>query len=446
MNKSIYFVTLGCDKNTVDSEYAASRLTKEGFRLVASPEEADILIVNTCGFIEDAKRESIQAILEMAAYKESGDKKLVVCGCLAQRYAQELKKEIPEADLILGVNDYAKLPALLRGEEAASELSPQPRVFEEFSGRAALAPRYTASIKIAEGCNKRCSYCAIPMIRGRYRSRRPENILAEARALAEEGCRELAVIAEDVTAYGCDLSEGEMLPDLLRALCRVDGIEWIRLMYCYEDEITQSLIDVIQKEEKICKYLDIPLQHCSDRILRSMHRQSTKASILRTIENLRDQIPGIILRTTLITGYPGETREEFEELLSFVREIRFERLGVFSYSKEEGTDAAALPGQVRRDVKERRRGRIMEAQRSISRENNERLVGSVQEVIVDEVFDDGTLSGRTRGDAPDIDNGVLFTAPEEVLPSLSPGSLVRVSIEDAFDYDLSGAWVSTIRA
>ncbi len=433
MNKKIYIRTLGCEKNTVDSEYAAALLLEEGCSLVASPEEADVMLVNTCGFIEDAKKESIAAILELAGYKD-GRKKLIVSGCLAQRYAEELRKEIPEADAIIGVNDYAKLPAIVAGGEAPGSCTAYPRIFEEFSHRAVLGQRYTACVKIAEGCNNICSYCAIPFIRGRYRSRRPEDILREVRALAEGGCKELVIIAQDVTAYGSDLGEKEMLPALLHEICGVDGIEWVRLMYCYEDEISDGLIEAIRSEEKICKYIDIPIQHCSDRILASMNRKSTKDSILSTINKLRKQIPDIIIRTTLITGYPGETKEEFEELLDFVKTVRFERLGVFAYSKEEGTAAAKMPGQVRRDVKERRRDRIMETQRRISLDCNQRFIGQTFDVMVDDALVDGTFTGRTRMDAPEIDNGVIFTSRK----ALKPGDIVRVRIEDAFDYDLTG--------
>ena len=434
----VFIRTLGCEKNTVDSEYAAALLVKEGCSLVDDPLSADVMMVNTCGFIEDAKKESINAILELAALKD-GHRKLIISGCLAQRYADDLKKEIPEADAVIGVNDYKLLPSIVHGSEAPAACSAYPKAFEEFIGRTALGARYTACIKIAEGCNNVCSYCAIPAIRGRYRSRQPEDILAEARALADQGTKELVIIAQDVTAYGCDLKKKDMLPQLLHDICDIDGLQWVRLMYCYEDEITQALIQTINEEPKICKYIDIPIQHCNDRILQSMNRKSTKTSIISTINNLRKQIPQIVIRTTLITGYPGETKAEFEELLQFVRDMRFDRLGVFAYSKEEGTAAAKMPCQVRRDVKERRLGRIMEAQRVISQQNNERFIGKSLDVMIDECCDDGTFLGRTAMDAPEIDNGVIFSIPSRVpRDHLAPGSIVRVRILDAFDYDLCG--------
>lgn len=434
----VYIRTLGCEKNTVDSEYAMGLLAGSGDEIVDDPAEADVMIVNTCGFIEDAKKESINAIFDLAQEKRD-DQKLLVTGCLSQRYGEELAAELPEADGFLGVNDYARLPEIIhgKGDERPVLRSPESKKFEEFSSRLRSETQWTAPIKIAEGCNNICTYCAIPFMRGKYRSRLPEDIVREAESLARQGCRELVVIAQDVTAYGCDLGGGEKLPELLRALCRVEGIEWVRLMYCYEDEITQGLIDVIKEEPKICKYLDIPIQHCSDKVLKAMNRKSTSVSIRSTVENLRKQIPDIVIRTTLISGFPGETKEDFQELLDFVNELEFERLGVFAYSKEEGTAAARMKNQVRRDVKERRRDRIMAAQREISLRHNEALVGKIFRVLVEEDCQDGTFIGRTVMDAPEIDNGVIFTADEKLMP----GTFVSVRINDAFDYDLSGEMV-----
>lgn len=433
----VFIRTLGCEKNTVDSEYAAGILRADGFELCQDPDEADVIMVNTCAFINDAKAESINTVLEYAADKKPGQK-LIMSGCLAQRYSSELRKEMPEVDGFVGVNDYAKLPALLRAGSFEPAVSEAGKVYDEEGTRlheSAESP-WTASLKIAEGCNNICTFCAIPFIRGRYRSRRPEAVLEEARQLAASGVKEIVVIAQDVTGYGQDLQADwkGMLPDLIRNICRIDGIEWVRLMYCYEDEITQELIDVIKEEPKVCKYLDIPIQHVNSRILKAMNRRSTTESIKATISNLRKQIPGIVIRTTLISGFPGETREEFEELMDFVRDTRFDRLGVFAYSKEDGTAAAKMPGQVRKDVKERRRDRIMRLQQGISLENNERYIGRVLRVLTEEMTEPGCYLGRSAMDAPEIDNGVIFTSERE----LAPGEFTDVLIDDAFDYDLSG--------
>ncbi|MBP5750571.1 MAG: MiaB/RimO family radical SAM methylthiotransferase, partial [Firmicutes bacterium] len=310
--------------------------------------------------------------------------------------------------------------------------NPAPKEYEELPRQ--FAGGVSAPIKIAEGCNNICTYCAIPFIRGLYRSRKPEEILAEARDLAKQGVKELIVIAQDVTGYGCDLGRDDMLPQLLRGLCAIDGLKWIRLMYCYEHEITPELIRVIKEEPKICHYLDIPIQHSSDCVLTAMNRRSTENSIRSTVQNLRKQIPDIVIRTTLITGFPGETKEDFESLKNFVSEMKFDRLGVFPYSKEEGTAAARMKPQIRSDVKQRRADRIMALQQKISLENNQKYIGRTMEVLVEEVFEDGSYSGRTVYDAPEIDNGVLFTGPA----GLQPGTFVPVTITDAFDYDLSG--------
>ncbi len=430
----VYIRTLGCEKNTVDSEYAAGLLVASGHSICSDPQEADILIVNSCGFINDAKAGSIDAILELGQGKRPGQK-LYVSGCLSQRYGRELQGSMPEVDGFIGVNDYAKLPQLL-GTEGFLYQSPCQKLYEELGSRLIEGREtpWTAPVKIAEGCNNVCSYCAIPYIRGGYRSRRPEDILAEAAALAENGCRELVVIAQDVTFYGRDFGRTDMLPELLHQLCRIEGIEWIRLMYCYEDEITQGLIDCIKSEPKICKYIDIPIQHSNDRILKAMNRKSTSASIRSTIKTLREQIPDIIIRTTLISGFPGETKEEYQDLYNFVAETRFDRLGVFAYSKEDGTPAARMKDQVRKDVRERRRDRIMALQCGISLENNQKYIGQTLRVLVEEDCLDGTYLGRSSMDAPEIDNGIIFTSD---VP-LEPGSFVKVYINDAFDYDLSG--------
>ena len=428
----VFIKTLGCEKNTVDSENALALLKETGAEETHDPKKADVLMVNTCGFIHDAKQQSIEAVFDLIRIKKKRQK-LIVSGCLSQRYAAELAKEMPEVDFFLGVNDYKKLPDIVRSmENERIAAAAAPKEYEEL-------PRvYTggvsAALKIAEGCNNICTYCAIPFIRGRYRSRRPEAILAEARQLAGQGVKELVVIAQDVTGYGRDFGRKDMLPKLLKDLCEIEGIRWIRLMYCYEDEITPELIRVIRDEPKICKYLDIPVQHSSDRILKAMNRKSTGQSIRSTILELRKQIPDVVIRTTLITGFPGETKEDFKDLLDFVAEMKFDRLGVFPYSKEEGTAAAKMPKQVRSDVKQRRADRVMSLQQKISLENNQKYIGKTLEVLVEEVFEDGSYSGRTSYDAPEIDDGVLFTGPA----GLVPGDFVSVTVTDAFDYDLSG--------
>lgn len=438
----IYIKTLGCDKNIVDSQCAAGLLEDAGHQLTEDPGSAEAIIVNTCGFIQDAKQESIDAILALAARKDHRQK-LIVSGCLSQRYGKELSELIPEADFFLGVNDYSRLPEILCGGTEGEKVFQNPcgRSYEEIGRRLPSGPFFTAPLKISEGCSNVCSYCSIPAIRGPYRSRKAEDILREARDLAGTGCRELVLVAQDVTAYGCDLPGQGHLVRLLEDLCRIEGIRWIRLMYCYEDRISDALIETIRTQPKICKYLDIPLQHSSDSVLARMNRHSTGKSIRQTITKLRQQIPGIVLRTTLIVGFPGETKEDFSDLREFVKEMRFERLGVFAYSKEEGTAAAALPGQIRKDVKERRRDRIMEMQQKISMEINRTMEGKTLDVLVEERFPDGSYCGRTSRDAPEIDNSILFSSELR----LSPGDFVAVEVTDSFDYDLAGVALPEVR-
>ena len=432
----IFIETLGCPKNFNDSEFALGILEKAGHIEAESPQEADAVIVNTCGFINDAKIESIEKIFEMAAICGS-EKLLVISGCLSERYQKELYRELPEVDLFIGVNDYDKLPEMLaQAEKGVQQFSFRPQYcdFNDPMLRKIGNNPYTATIKIAEGCNNICTYCIIPYIRGSYRSRKKEEILEEARRLSAAGTKELIIIAQDITYYGMDLYGRLALPELLTELCRIDGIRWIRLMYCYEDKITDELIETIAREEKICNYLDIPIQHASDKVLQAMNRKSTKKSILSTIGKLRKIIPDINIRTTLITGFPGETKEDFNELYDFVRETEFERLGVFAYSREEGTAADKMKNHVRQDVKERRRDSIMLMQTEISLAKNRAKIGTVQEVLVEGKEEDGSYYGRSRYDAPEIDNAVLFTSSRE----LFPGDFAEVKITDAFDYDLVG--------
>jgi ribosomal protein S12 methylthiotransferase len=431
----IYIETLGCAKNASDSEVAAGILESAGHAIVKTPNEADAIIVNTCGFINDAKKESIDRIFDMAEYRERGGI-LIVSGCLSQRYGEELYKEMPEVDIFLGVNDYPSLPEILKNHVRGQRekfLSVYEKGFLE-GRRKRMEPSHSATIKIAEGCNNVCAYCVIPSIRGPFRSRRIEDIVSEAHQLAEEDCREIILIAQDVTAYGLDLYGELKLAALLKELCLVDGIRWIRLMYCYEDRITDELIEVMATEEKICHYIDIPIQHVSDKILKAMNRRSTKASILNTIERLRKAIPDIHIRTTLITGFPGEDAKDFEELVDFIETQKFERLGVFAYSKEEGTPAAQMKNQVREDVKDKRKDLLMTKQLEISLAANESKIGKVLEVLVEESEEEGSYIGRSRYDAPEIDNSVIFSSEFICMP----GDLVSVKIVDAFDYDLVG--------
>ena len=429
----VYIKTLGCDKNTCDSDYVAGLLLQKGHSLTDSPDKADIMIVNTCGFIKDAKMQSIETILELGENKRKGQK-LIVTGCLSQRYAKELASEMPEVDSFLGVNDYMSLPDALESEERMVKAAKAPRCYEEFGTRVRLEKGVSAPIKISEGCTNVCSYCAIPFMRGGYRSREPKAVLEEAKALAKSGVKELLIVAQDSTAYGSDFKKPYSLARLLNELCKTEGIHWIRLMYCYEDEITDELIETIKKQDKIVKYIDIPLQHHSAKILKAMNRKSTPESIDNTIAKLRREIPEIRIRTTFIVGFPGETKADFKELCEFAERARFDRLGAFTYSKEEGTRAAKMKSQVKDDAKERRLSRLMELQRGISLEKNTGLIGSEMEVLIEGPDSPGVYIGRTAYDAPGIDNEVIVSSKKK----LKPGSFVKVKIKDAFDYDLSG--------
>ena len=433
----VYMETLGCPKNFNDTQTAKGIMTAEGITITDDAENSDVMILNTCGFINDAKRESIQRIFELAELKDE-NRKLVVSGCLAQRYADELFEEMPEVDCFVGVNQYPELPKILRelccDEKRIKSISLccdtslgiLPRVLEENP--------YTATLKIAEGCNNRCAYCVIPDIRGPYRSKKKEDILKEAQWLADKGCKELILIAQDVTLYGTDIYGRQVLPELLKELCGIEGIEWIRLMYCYEDKITDELIEVMKNEEKICHYIDIPIQHSSNNILKAMNRRSTENSIRETVKKLKEAIPDIHIMTTIITGFPGETEEDFENLLSFVEEMRFARLGVFAYSQEENTPAGEMENQVPEEIREHRKDAVMRRQLDISLESNREKIGQIMKVLVEEKDEDGSYIGRTQYDAPEIDDSVLFTSERE----LKPGDLVNVIIQDAFDYDLTG--------
>ena len=466
----LYIETLGCPKNFNDSEGLAGIWEKAGRQVTPKMKDADVIVVNTCGFINDAKRESIDKIFDVIRFRDEFDGEIgrqrpiiVVSGCLSQRYGRELFEELPEVDLILGVNEYEQFPQIVdqylsdRAKASSSGgntapdarkvlLSSCPDVFEEFSARRLADVHYTETLRIAEGCNNRCAYCVIPQIRGGYRSRPMEKIIEEAEQLASSGVRELLLIAQDVTEYGRDIYGRLALPELLQKLCEVDGIRWIRLMYCYEDKITDELVKVMASEEKICDYIDIPLQHVSDHVLRSMRRKSTSLTIRNTIKRLRKAIPGIHIRTTFITGFPGETEEDFEELAAFAEEYRFERLGVFTYSQEEGTVAGDMDCQIDEETKEARADSIMRMQVEISREHNEAMIGKTLEVIVEGMDEEGAWIGRTQYDAPEIDGTVIFRdlaadAAGEGGAELKPGDFVKVHIDDAFDYDLTGTLI-----
>lgn len=428
----IYIETLGCPKNFNDSQVVGGILEEVGHQITDAVRDADAIMVNTCGFINDAKKESIQCILDMAAY----DKMLIVSGCLSQRYGDELFEEMPEVDIFLGVNDYEQLPEILTGHEKGrreKHLNRYEKAMDTEARRLDANP-YSSTIKISEGCDNHCTYCVIPSIRGPYRSRPKEEILAEAEALAAAGTKEIILIAQDSTAYGIDLYGGYVLHELVSELCQVEGISWIRLMYCYEERLTDELMEVMAREEKVCNYLDIPLQHASDKILKAMNRQSCREEIQESIGKLRRAMPDIHIRTTLITGFPGEGEEEFEELLDFVEEVRFERLGVFTYSPEEGTPAAEMKEQMEEKIKDERKDAIMRRQMEISLEKNREKIGQIMEVLVEGREEDGSYCGRSRYDAPEIDNQVLFISRRD----LQPGDLILVKIEDAFDYDLTG--------
>ena len=436
----IYIKTLGCPKNFNDSEGVAGICENAGILLTDKLDEADFILVNTCGFINDAKKESIDVICDMSNYIKGSkkEKHLIVSGCLSQRYGDELFEELIEADIFIGVNDYESLPEIIKEfqyGERYKALSDCTRVFEELSARKFEKNPYTATIRVSEGCNNCCAYCAIPIIRGPYRSRKKENILAEAKVLANNGCKELVLIAQDTTEYGKDIYGKLALPELLKDLCKIEGISWIRLMYCYEDKITNELIEVIAEEEKICNYIDIPIQHIANNVLKGMKRRSTTDSIKLTLKSLRAKIPDIHIRTTMIVGFPGESEEDFEELLEFIEETKFERLGVFTYSQEEGTVAGEMSNQIDEDIKNERLGTIMRRQIDISLNTNKEKLGKTMDVLVEERDEeDKTYIGRTQYDAYEIDNNVIFKAKSK----LYPGDIVKVKITDAFDYDLVG--------
>ena len=440
---NILFISLGCDKNLVDSEVMLGLLDSKGYQIVDDETLADIIVVNTCCFIHDAKEESIQTILDMAQYKTEGRlKALVVTGCLAQRYQQEILEEIPEVDAVLGTTSYDKIVDAVeealegQGHVKMQDLDALPLVETK---RLVTTGGHFAYLKIAEGCDKHCTYCIIPKIRGNYRSVPMERLIKEAQELAEQGVKELILVAQETTVYGMDLYGRKSLSKLLRELCKISGIRWIRILYCYPEEIDEELIQTIKEEPKICHYLDLPIQHASDGVLKRMGRRTSKAQLVEIIGRLRQEIPDITLRTTLITGFPGETKEQHEELLEFVDEMEFERLGVFSYSQEEDTPAAGFEDQVEEEVKEDRQAEIMELQQEIVFEQAESMIGREVLVMIEgKVADENAYVGRTYRDAPNVD-GLIFVNTEEELMS---GDFARVRVTGAAEYDLIGELIS----
>ena len=436
---NILFISLGCDKNMVDSEVMLGLLDKKGYLIVDSEEDADIIVVNTCCFIHDAKEESIQTILEMAEYKKEGKlKALIVTGCLAQRYQQEIIDEIPEVDAVLGTTSYDHIVEAVEealagnGHVVLEDVDALPDVKEK---RLVTTGGHYAYMKIAEGCDKHCTYCIIPKLRGNYRSVPMEKLLAEAKALADQGVKELILVAQETTVYGKDLYGEKSLHKLLRELCKISKIQWIRILYCYPEEIYDELIQTIKEENKVCHYLDLPIQHASDAVLKRMGRRTSKAQLVEMIEKLRKEIPDISLRTTLITGFPGETQEQHEELKDFVDEMEFDRLGVFTYSPEEDTPAATMTEQIPEEVKEDRQAELMELQQEIAFDLAEDMVGREVLVMIEgKVADENAYVGRTYKDAPNVD-GLIFINTDEELMS---GDFARVRVTGALEYDLIG--------
>lgn len=464
MTEKIYLVSLGCDKNLVDSEIMLGLLSKEGYAITNELSEADYAIVNSCCFIGDAKEESINTIIEIGELKKEGKLKgLIVTGCLAQRYQSMITDELPEADAVIGTTAYDNIVSAIAEIKSKNGLADKSLYIEDLERlaggeehRLVPAGEVSSYIKIAEGCNKRCTYCIIPYIRGNYRSIPMETIVKEAEELAKQGTKELLLVAQETTLYGVDIYGKKALPELVHELSEISGIEWIRLLYCYPEEITDEIIEAIKNEKKVCHYIDLPIQHSSDAILRKMARKTNQAELRERIAKLRKEIPDITLRTTLITGFPGETEEDFKELYNFVDEMEFDRLGVFTYSAEEGTPAAEMDGQVDEEVKIARRNEIMELQQEISAEKAEGRIGKVYEVLVEgtvpvdsvngeafasimEVNEDGkkVYIGRTYMDAPDVDGQVFFESDYEIMS----GELVEVEIIASDEYDLFGVLI-----
>ena len=434
----LLFISLGCDKNLVDSEMMMGLLHDRGYEFTDNEEEADIIVINTCGFINDAKEESINTILEMAKYKENNLKALIVAGCLVERYKNEILQELPEIDAIVGTTAFDKICDVVDdvlADKKHNELESINKMCRPDVKRIITTGGYYSYLKIAEGCDKHCTYCSIPMIRGAYRSVPMDELVKEAEYLADNGVKELIIVAQEITVYGKDLYGEKKLPELLHRLCKIPGIQWIRLLYCYPEEITDELIETIRTEKKICHYIDMPIQHASDKILKAMGRRTNNAELRNIISKLRKEIPDICLRTTLITGFPGETEEDHQILLDFIDEMEFDRLGVFTYSPEEDTKAASLDNQVDEEVKLCRKDEIMELQQEISMDKSERLVGKENEVIIEgKASDEDVYAGRSYMDAPSVDGYVFINSEEELMS----GDFAKVRIVKAMEYDLIG--------
>lgn len=446
-DRTVYFTSLGCSKNLVDSQVMLGYLGLDGYKVVPEPADSEVIIVNTCSFIEASKKESIEVILDMADYKnqENGNcKALVVSGCMAQRYAHDLEKEMPEVDLFIGTGEYHKITQLLSAYEnrtltKKSFVEIPKFIHTEFDPRLNTSPSYTAWLKISEGCNRNCTFCIIPSLRGRLRSRSVESLVTEAEKLVASGVRELNLISQDLSDYGSDLDENNNLYELLCGLEKVENVDWLRLFYLYPDDLTDEVIDKIASSEKVCKYLDMPIQHFSTDVLRRMNRKIEGGEILRKIRRLREKVPGIVLRTSLIVGFPGETEEDFQQLLAGVEEIGFDHLGVFRYSDEEGTPAYRLKDKISQEVIEDRFNQVYEIQREIVEKRNQQYLGKTLEVLVEGHHEETELLivGRHQGQAPDIDGKVIINDLRE--KELAVGDLVSVTITEVLEYDLIGS-------
>lgn len=439
MSINISFVSLGCDKNLVDSEVMLGLLRDKGYRLISDESKADIIVVNTCGFIKDAKEESIETIIEMGQYKEEGScKALIVTGCLAQRYKEELVNELPEIDAILGVSNYDKVIEAVESvleEKQYIKIEDNEKVPTQYINRVISSTGYYAYLKIAEGCDNFCTYCIIPKIRGKIKSRTIESLVEETEYLAKQGVKEIIIVAQDTTKYGVDIYGEKSLTKLLRELCKIEDIHWIRLLYCYPEEIDDELIELIKNETKVCNYLDMPIQHINNQVLNRMARKSTKEQIEVVISKLRKEIPDICLRTTLITGFPGETQDQYEEMKRFVEEIKFDRLGVFTYSPEEDTPAAKFEDQIDEEIKEARKDEIMAIQQEISAEKNAQLVGAILDVIIEGYIpEDKVYCGRTYRDTPEVDGMIFVNSDIELLS----GDTIKAKVTASSEYDLIG--------
>ncbi len=442
MQKNVYMVNLGCPKNLVDGEIMLGLLARDGYAITLDPDQAEVLMVNTCSFINEAKEESIDTILELARYKQDNPaKQLIVTGCLAQRYGQDLRVSLPEVDVFVGTGEFVRIIEILKQKRSlldgpvtyvgAAHVLP-----DHTAPRLTTTPFYTAYLKVAEGCNHKCAFCIIPKIRGLQESRPIASLVAEAEMLASQGVRELNLIAQDLTAYGRERRDGTTLVGLLRALCKVNGVEWIRLLYCYPNYLDEPLLRCIAEEEKMCSYIDMPLQHISNKMLRAMRREKSGDGIRRLLDRVRSYIPGVVLRTSFIVGFPGEQEEDFQQLIDFVSEVEIDHVGVFRYSQEEGTTAGTMPDQVPEEIKAERWRRLMERQARVVRKKHLSLVGSRQEVLVIGPNDQGQPQGRTRAQAPDIDGVVLLTRVQA-----EAGEIIPVQITGVAGYDLRASLI-----